>query len=98
VHVNVFRQLDEEGECFWNWNSFVTRFSGAGGVYCMVRCCRHGMPYHIIYFIVLTQILITSHIIYYCILFNVSYSMFFNQNVISHYFILIQIISYHILS
>ena len=23
-----FRQLDGEGECFWNWNSFATRFSG----------------------------------------------------------------------
>ena len=26
--MNVFRQLDGEGECFWNWNSFATRFPG----------------------------------------------------------------------
>ena len=26
MHVNVFRRLDEEEECFWNGNSFATRF------------------------------------------------------------------------
>ena len=26
MHVNVFRQLGGEEECFWNGNSFATRF------------------------------------------------------------------------